>query len=46
MDLAITFLDTGTQPLFMAIRDTRPQTTSIPPLYRTPVCLNTAARGR
>jgi L-ascorbate metabolism protein UlaG (beta-lactamase superfamily) len=43
-EIAGTFLDIGTEPLFMAIRDTRPTTTSIAPLYRTPVCLNVAAR--
>lgn len=45
-EIAGTFLDIATEPLFMAIRDTRPQTTSVSPLYRTPVCLNVASRGR
>lgn len=45
-EIAGIFLDMGTEPLFMAIRDTRPQTTSIAPLYRTPVCLNVTARAR
>jgi L-ascorbate metabolism protein UlaG (beta-lactamase superfamily) len=44
-EIAGTFLDIGTEPLFMAVRDTRPTTTCIAPLYRTPVCLNVAARG-
>jgi L-ascorbate metabolism protein UlaG (beta-lactamase superfamily) len=42
-EIAGTFLDMGTEPLFMAMRDTRPQTTAISPLYRTPVCLNVQA---
>ncbi len=45
-EIAGIFLDMGTEPLFMAIRDTRPETTSISPLYRTPVCLNVNARAR
>jgi L-ascorbate metabolism protein UlaG (beta-lactamase superfamily) len=43
-EIAGIFLDMGTEPLFMAIRDARPQTTSISPLYRTPVCFNVRAR--
>jgi hypothetical protein len=32
--------------LTLTIRDTRPETTSISPLYRTPVCVNVNARAR
>jgi L-ascorbate metabolism protein UlaG (beta-lactamase superfamily) len=45
-EIAGIFLDMGTEPLFMAIRDSRPNTTSIAPLYRTPICLNVAAKAR
>ena len=34
-----TWLDLGVEPLFMAIRDEMPQTKTIAPLYRTPICL-------
>jgi len=33
--------DMATEPLRMAIRDTTPNTQSIPPLYRSPVVVNT-----
>ncbi|HEY8369345.1 MAG TPA: hypothetical protein VIM86_08510 [Thermodesulfobacteriota bacterium] len=36
----------GTEPLFMAIRDTRPEPTTISPLYREPVCLDVGRRKR
>lgn len=35
------FPDMATYPLFMAIRDELPETRTISPLYRTPVCINT-----
>jgi L-ascorbate metabolism protein UlaG (beta-lactamase superfamily) len=38
--LAGYFPDLGVEPLFMAIRDQLPGTTTISPLYRTPICLN------
>lgn len=38
------FLDIGTEPLFMAIRDQLPGTHSYSPLYREPVCLNVTSR--
>lgn len=38
------FLDRATHPLFMAIRDELPETRSISPLYRTPVCINTETK--
>jgi hypothetical protein len=38
--LAGYFPDLGVEPLFMAIRDQLPGTTTIAPLYRTPICLS------
>lgn len=38
------FVDMGTEPLFMAIRDQMPQTRSYSPLYREPVCLTVESR--
>ena len=34
------WLDLGVEPLFLAIRDEMPQTKTIAPLYRTPICLS------
>ena len=34
------FLDMGTEPLFLAIRDLLPRTRTVSPLYREPVCIN------
>lgn len=45
-EIAGTFLDIGTEPLFMAIRDTMPGTTALSPLYREPVCIRVQAAGR
>ncbi|MBK4737786.1 MBL fold metallo-hydrolase [Noviherbaspirillum pedocola] len=39
-EIAGTFLDIGTEPMFMAIRDQMPGTKSLSPLYREPVCIN------
>lgn len=39
-EIAGTFVDIGTEPMFMAIRDTMPDTKSLSPLYREPVCIN------
>ena len=38
------FLDIGTEPLLMAIRDQMPGTRARSPLYREPVCLDVGAR--
>lgn len=38
--LAGYFPDLGVEPLLMAIRDQVPGTSTIAPLYRTPICLN------
>ena len=38
--LAGLFLDIGVEPLLMAIRDQLPGTTTMAPLYRTPVCVS------
>ena len=41
------FPDLGVEPLFQAIRDSLPDTRTIAPLYRTPVCLDARpARGQ
>lgn len=45
-EIAGTFLDIGTEPLFMAIRDTLPGTKSMSPLYRDPICINVQASPR
>jgi hypothetical protein len=39
-EIAGTFLDIGTEPMFMATRDTMPNTKAVSPLYREPVCIN------
>jgi L-ascorbate metabolism protein UlaG (beta-lactamase superfamily) len=44
-EIAGTFLDIGTEPMFMAIRDTMPMTASHSPLYREPVCINVQPRS-
>lgn len=38
--LAGYFPDLGVEPLFMAIRDELPGTSTVAPLYRTPICLS------
>lgn len=38
-EIAGTFLDIGTEPLFMDIRDQMPGTSTLSPLYREPVCM-------
>ena len=43
-EIAGQFWDMATYPLAMAIRDELPATKSIEPLYRTPMCFNTATR--
>lgn len=45
-EIAGTFLDIGTEPMLMAIRDTMPGTKGISPLYREPVCINVASNAR
>jgi L-ascorbate metabolism protein UlaG (beta-lactamase superfamily) len=45
-EIAGTFLDIGTEPMFMAIRDTMPNTKALSPLYREPVCIRVEAEGR
>lgn len=45
-EIAGTFLDIGTEPMFMAIRDTMPNTRSLSPLYREPVCINVQRNPR
>ena len=39
-EIAGTFLDIGTEPMFMAIRDSMPGTKAVSPLYREPVCIH------
>jgi L-ascorbate metabolism protein UlaG (beta-lactamase superfamily) len=41
-EIAGLFLDIGTEPLFLAIRDEVPKTKALSPLYREPVCINIA----
>jgi L-ascorbate metabolism protein UlaG (beta-lactamase superfamily) len=38
-EIAGLFPDLGIEPLFMALRDEMPQTSTIAPLYRSPICL-------
>jgi hypothetical protein len=38
-------LDTPLEPLFVAIRDELPDTRSISPLYRTPVCIDIQSKN-
>lgn len=38
------FGDMATEPLFMAVRDELPETRTISPLYRSPVCINISSR--
>jgi hypothetical protein len=38
-EIAGLFPDLGVEPLFMALRDAMPQTKTIAPLYRSPICL-------
>ena len=40
-EIAGTFVDIGPEPLFMAIRDQMPGTSTLSPLYREPVCVDT-----
>jgi len=42
--IAGSFIDQATEPLFLAIRDVRPETRSVSPLYRTPVTVNMVNR--
>ena len=44
-EIAGLFLDIGTEPLFLAIRDALPATRTLSPLYRQPVCVD-ARRGK
>jgi hypothetical protein len=39
-EIAGTFVDIGLEPLFMAIRDQMPGTSTLSPLYREPVCVD------
>ena len=43
-EIAGVWLDMAVYPLFMRIRDELPETRSISPLYRTPVCINTRTK--
>lgn len=43
-EIAGTFWDQATYPLFMAIRDEMPQTKTIDPLYRTPICIDVSRK--
>lgn len=38
------FGDMATEPLFMAVRDELPETRSISPLYRAPLCINVSSK--
>ena len=38
------FGDMAIEPLFMAVRDELPETRSISPLYRSPVCINVSSK--
>jgi hypothetical protein len=42
--IAGSFIDQATEPLFQAIRDVRPETRSVAPLYRTPIAVNMVNR--
>lgn len=43
-EIAGTWLDMAMYPLFMRIRDELPETRSVSPLYRTPICINTRTK--
>lgn len=43
-EIAGAWLDMALYPLFMRIRDELPNTRSLSPLYRTPVCVNTMTK--
>lgn len=43
-EIAGTWLDMATYPLFMRLRDELPETRSISPLYRTPICISTTTK--
>jgi L-ascorbate metabolism protein UlaG (beta-lactamase superfamily) len=43
-EIAGVFLDIGTEPLFLAIREQLPATRTLSPLYREPVCVDVRRR--
>ena len=45
-EIAGTFVDIGLEPLFMAIRDQLPGTSTLSPLYREPVCIDLQKAAR
>ena len=45
-EIAGTFVDIGLEPLFMALRDKMPGTSTLSPLYREPVCLDVRKAAR
>ena len=41
-----TWLDLGLEPLFTRLRDERPQTKFLAPLYRSPICISTSGANK